>query len=138
MDYKDERKFAETAANIARTAEQVVSLTFRQQYRDDPADGWESFRDGKENPNTGNTRRWGLDAWTSRANQGAYYHWAVGNAMLPDVDATKTGIQKIDRSTVPELQLLAVSGESFQTTLDKANSRLNPLGLSPGAIAFDI
>jgi len=138
VDYKDERKFAEAAANIARTAEQVVSLTFRQQYRDDPADGWESFRDGKENPNTGNTRRWGLDAWTSRANQGAYYHWAVGNAMLPDVDATKTGIQKIDRSTVPELQLLAVSGESLQTTLDKANSRLNPLGLSLGAIAFDI
>ena len=138
VDYRDERKFAEGAANIARTAEQVVSLTFRQQYRDDPADGWESFRDGKENPNTGNTRRWGLDAWTSRANQGAYYHWAVGNAMLPDVDEVHTGIQKIDRTTVPELQLLAVSGESFQTTLDNANAHLNPLGLSPGAVAFDI
>ena len=138
VDYRDERKFAESAANVARTAEQVVSLTFRQQYRDDAANGWQSFRDSTENSATGNTRSWGLDDWVSRANQGAYYHWAVGNAMLPDVDEVHTGIQKIDRTTVPELQLLAVSGESFQTTLDNANARLNPLGLSPGAIAFDI
>ena len=138
VDYKDERKFAEAAANVARTAEQIVTLSFRQQYRDDPAEGWQSFRDGKFNSTTNQTRSWGLDEWASRAGQGAYYHWAVGNAMLPDVDAAHTGIQKIDRTTVPELQLLAVSGESFQTTVDNANSHLNPLGLSPGAIAFDI
>ena len=138
VDYKDERKFAEAASNVARTAEQIVTLCFRQQYRDDPAEGWQSFRDGKSNSSTGNTRYWGLDEWASRAGQGAYYHWAVGNAMLPDVDAVNTGIQKIDRTTVPELELLAVCGESFQNTLDNANSHLNPLGLSPGAIAFDI
>ena len=138
VDYQDERKFAEAASNVARTAEQIVTLSFRQQYRDDPAEGWESFRDGEFNSATANTRYWGLDEWASRAGQGALYHWAVGNAMLPDVDAVNTGIQKIDRSTVPELQLLAVCGESFQTTLDNANSHLNPLGLSPGAIAFDI
>jgi hypothetical protein len=138
VDYKDERKFAEAAANVARTAEQIVTLSFRQQYRDDPAEGWQSFRDGKFNATTTQTRSWGLDEWASRAHQGAYYHWAAGNAMLPDVDAVNTGIQKIDRTTVPELQLLAVSGESFQTTVDNANSHLNPLGLSPGAIAFDI
>ena len=138
VDYKDERKFAEAASNVARTAEQIVTLSFRQQYRDDPAEGWQSFRDGKFNSTTDQTRSWGLDEWASRAGQGAYYHWAVGNAMLPDVDAVNTGIQKIDRTTVPELELLAVCGESFQTTLDNANSHLNPLGLSPGAIAFDI
>ncbi len=138
VDYQDERKFAEAASNVARTAEQIVTLSFRQQYRDDPAEGWQSFRDGKYNSATGNTRSWGLDEWASRAGQGAYYHWAVGNAMLPDVDAAHTGIQKIDRTTVPELQLLAVSGGSFQTTIDNANSHLNPLGLSSGAIAFDI
>lgn len=138
VDYQDERKFAEAASNVARTAEQIVTLSFRQQYRDDPAEGWESFRDGEFNSATANTRYWGLDEWASRAGQGALYHWAVGNAMLPDVDAVNTGIQKIDRSTVPELELLAVCGESFQTTLDNANSHLNPLGLSPGAIAFDI
>jgi len=138
VDYQDERKFAEAASNVARTAEQIVTLSFRQQYRDDPAEGWQSFRDGEFNSATANTRYWGLDEWASRAGQGALYHWAVGNAMLPDVDAVNTGIQKIDRSTVPELELLAVCGESFQTTLDNANSHLNPLGLSPGAIAFDI
>ena len=138
VDYQDERKFAEAASNVARTAEQIVALSFRQQYRDDPGEGWQSFRDGKFNSETGNTRSWGLDEWASRAGQGAFYHWAVGNAMLPDVDAAHTGIQKIDRSTVPELELLAACGESFQTTLDNANSHLNPLGLSPGAIAFDI
>ncbi len=138
VDYQDERKFAEAASNVARTAEQIVALGFRQQYRDDPAEGWQSFRDGKFNSETGNTRSWGLDEWASRAGQGAFYHWAVGNAMLPDIDAVNTGIQKIDRTTVPELELLAVCGESFQNTLDNANSHLNPLGLSPGAIAFDI
>jgi hypothetical protein len=138
VDYQDERKFAKAASNVARTAEQIVNLTFRQQYRDDAADGWESFRDGKPNAETGNTRHWGLDAWVSRANQGAYYHWAVGNAILPDVDAVNTGIQKIDRTTEPELQLLVLSAESLQTTLDNANAHLNPLGLSPGAVAFDI
>ena len=58
--------------------------------------------------------------------------------MLLDVDDVNTGIQKIDRSTVPELQLLAVTADSFQTTIDNANAHLNQLGLSPGAIAFDI
>ena len=134
VDYKDERKFAESAANIARTAEQIVALSLRQQYNDDPANGWTSYRDGKVNSATGNTRRWGLDAWTSRANQGAYYHWAVGNAMLPDVDAVNSGIQKIDRTTVLELQLLPVSATAIQSQLDKANAHLNPLGLSSGAM----
>ncbi len=215
VDYQDERKFAEAAANLARTAEQVVSLTHRQQYRDDPAAGWAQFRDGERGGEFNDARQWGLDEWTSRSAQGAYYHWAVGNAMLPaekfivssisvsnggagytspptvtfasgdaaasaevengevvriivtsagsgypstpeviisgggaTVDATANaalaakpvpiGIQQIDRGTVPELELLAVSGESFQTTLDNANAHLNPLGLSPGAIAFDI
>ncbi len=138
VDYQDERKFAEAAANLARTAEQVVALTHRQQYHDDPAAGWEHFRDGQTGGEFNEARHWGLDEWTSRSAQGAYYHWAVGNAMLLDVDDVNTGIQKIDRSTVPELQLLAVTADSFQTTIDNANAHLNPLGLSPGAIAFDI
>ena len=138
VDYQDERKIAEAAANIARTDEQVIALTWRQQYKDDPSAGWSHFRDGKQNPETGTTRNWGLDAWISRASQGAYYHWAVGNALVPDVDNVNSGIQKIDRSTVLELQLLPVSAASFQATADSASAGLNPLGLSPGAVAFDI
>ncbi|HBJ84410.1 MAG TPA: hypothetical protein DDZ88_11175 [Verrucomicrobiales bacterium] len=146
VDYQDERKFAEAAANVARTAQQIVALTHRQQYHDEPADGWAHFRDGdgtgKFNNQTNNTRRWGLDDWISRAGQGSYFHWVVGNAMLPDVDTLhdEGSIQKIDRTedSVPHLALLTTAAESFQTTLDNANAHLNPLGLSPGAIAFDI
>jgi hypothetical protein len=47
-------------------------------------------------------------------------------------------VQIIDRTTVPELNQLASAGNDFQATIDSANAHLNPLGLSPGAIAFDI
>ena len=131
VDYVDERKFAGDAALIARTAEQVCALTFRQQYEDGEP-GWEQFKDPVSN------RHWGLNDWTSRSAQGAYYHWVVANAMLPDEDNYNIGVEKIDRTTVPELNELAASVNSFQSTADSASSRLNPLGLSPGAIAFDI
>ena len=141
VDFQDERKFAAAAGNTARTAQQVVALTFRQNYEDDPAQGWGSYTDTKgENSSSGVTRHQGLDEWTSRSTQGAYLNWVVGNALVPDVDTyhEEGSIQKIDRSNVPELQQLASIGESFQTTIDNANAHLNPLGLSPGAIAFDI
>ncbi|MEM9479872.1 MAG: hypothetical protein AAGA58_09500, partial [Verrucomicrobiota bacterium] len=41
-------------------------------------------------------------------------------------------------TTVPEVKELPTYAAGFQTTIDNANARLNPLGLSPGAIAFDI
>ena len=61
IDYQDERKFAAAAANVARTAQQTVSLVHRQSYRDDPALGWGHFRD------TNAERAWGLDEWSSRS-----------------------------------------------------------------------
>jgi hypothetical protein len=140
VDYFDERKFAGAAADLARSAEQILGLTCRQTYQDDKSAGWGHFRDNQVNSQTGVRRQWGVDEWTSRATQGAYFHWVNGNAMLPDVDTdpTHTGIRKVDRGTVPELGLLAASGDSFQTLIDRANAFLNPLGLSPDAIAFDI
>ncbi len=139
VDYFDERKYAAAAGNLARTAEQVVALTWRKQYKDQPAAGWSHFRDDQEmNPQTGVTRRQGLDEWVSRSTQGSLFHWAVANSLLPVEDLVNTGIQKIDRTTVPELSQLPTYASSFQTTMDTANSHLNPLGLSPGAIAFDI
>jgi hypothetical protein len=137
VDFVDERKFAGDASNLARTAQQICALTHRQQYKDGTP-GWSQFRDTATAPNTTETRNWGLDEWTSRSAQGAYYHWVVGNAMLPDVDTYHTGVEKIDRTTVPELNELATALTSFQTTADNASARLNPLGLSPGAIQFDI
>ena len=58
--------------------------------------------------------------------------------MLPDVDNQNTGVEKIDRTTVPELNELATALTSFQSTVDNASARLNPLGLTQGAIQFDI
>lgn len=139
VDYQDERKFAAAASSVARSAEQICTLTHRQAW-DDGEQGWEHYRDGTANSQTGISRHWGLDEWTSRSTQGAYYHWVAGNAILPDVDPDPlhTGIEKVDRSTVPELQQLVASANAIQATADNASSRLNPLGLSSGAIAFDI
>ena len=142
VDYKDERKFAAGAAHLARTAQQVLALVHRQTYKDDPAAGWSHFRDSKVNPtpNPDTVRHQGMDEWASRAGQGNFLHWVTGNALLPDVDTdpSHTGVQIVDRTTVPELNELVAAAENFQSTMDLANAHLNPLGLSPGAIAFDI
>ncbi len=140
VDYKDERKFAAAAANVGRTAQQVLSLVHRQNYKDDPNAGWSQFRDGKVNSRTTVVRHQGLDETASRSTQGAFFHWIAGNAMLPDVDnnPNHSGVQVVDRTTVPELNELPTLALSYQTTMDSANDRLNPLGLAPGAIAFDL
>jgi hypothetical protein len=140
VDYYDERKFADSGSDLARTAQQILNLTYRQAYKDDPGAGWAQLRDGKANSSTGITRNWGVDEWAARSIQGSYFNWVVGNALLPDkdTDPEHSGISVIDRRTVPSLQEIALAGGSLQSTLDGANARLNPLGLSPGAIAFDI
>ncbi|MDB6134045.1 MAG: hypothetical protein JWM59_2288 [Verrucomicrobiales bacterium] len=140
VDYKDERKFAAAAANVARTAQQMLALEYRRSYKDDPNAGWEQFRDGKNNVRTGVKRWQGLDETASRSTQGAFFHWVTGNALLPDKDRNPdhSGVQLVDRITVPELNELPSLGAGFQGTMDSANSRINPLGLSPGAITFDL
>lgn len=139
VDYFDERKFSASAGHLARTAEQVIALAWRKSYKDDPASGWSHFRDHTPtNTQTNVTSRQGMDEWVSRSAQGTLFNWAVANSMLPVVDNVHTGIQKIDRSTVPEIAQLPAFASSFQATIDGANAHLNPLGLSPGAIAFDI
>jgi len=139
VDFQDERKFAAAANNVAKSAEQICALIYRQSYKDDPASGWTQFRDNTpKNTQTDVKRAWGLDETVSRSAQGALVHWAMANAILPDVDNYHTGIQKIDRTTVPELGALVATARSFQSTLDNAYARLNPLGLSSGAVPFDI
>jgi hypothetical protein len=132
VDFQDERKFAAAAAHLASTAEQICALTYRQNYKDDPKAGWSQFQDKVTD------RGWALDEQISRSTQGAFFNWTMANALVPDVDNVHTGVQKIDRTTVLELALLPAAAISFQTIIDNANARLNPLGLSPGAIPFDI
>jgi len=130
IDYQDERKFAASAVSLARTAQQICELLFRKNYKDDLSSGWNHF--APANPHES------LDHAVSRGTQGALFNWVMANALLPAVDDTHTGIQKIDRTTVPELDELKTLADGIQTTVDNADARLNPLGLSPGAIAFDI
>jgi hypothetical protein len=140
VDYEDERKFAPAAEGVARTAARVLDATARKTHRDDPEAGWSHMRDGLTNTRTGITRHNGSDEWAARGGLGAYLHWASANAMLKDMetDNTKTGIQRIDRTTVPELNGIVAAAIDIQSALDNQCARLNPLGLANGAVAFDI
>ncbi|MBT6103448.1 MAG: hypothetical protein HOH62_06050 [Verrucomicrobia bacterium] len=143
VDYTDERKFAAAAAAIARAGKQVVDLTWRKDYNADKKINWEKeFSPTRDNTRRtqSTTRHWGMDQWASRTGQGALINWVVGNSMLPEIDPDPSheGIQKIDRSTVPELTELTATVAELQVTLDNAEAGLNPLGLSEGSVAMDV
>ncbi len=149
VDYQDERKFAAAAAAIARAGRQVVDLVWRQDYEPTKENGWEHLA-----PTRVNTRRtyeggggtkhperfWGLDHWASRVGQGTYLHWVVGNAILPHEDPIPSheGIQKVDRTTVPELRELTTLATGLQTALDNAEGGQSPLGIPEGGLVFDL
>jgi hypothetical protein len=134
VDYMDERKFASIAAARARTGAEVVNLTYRQAYVEDPAGQWQGYQD------TTPGRAWGVADWESRAGQAAYFDWVTGNAVLPavDPDPTHTGIQKIDRTTVLDLREVASRFQDIQAQADTADQGLNPLGLATNVVPFDI
>ncbi len=132
VDFRDERKFARAAAAKARTGSQILDLTFRESFVDNPAGQWQGYRDTEAD------RAWGMDGWARRTGQGALFDWAVANAMLPADDNVHTGIEKIDRTTVSDLYELAGQFLAVQAASDKADQGLNPLGLARGAVPFDI
>jgi hypothetical protein len=149
VGYEHERKFAATASALARTGEQVFDLTWRENYHPGTSAGWSYFaatRTNSQRPyNNGGvtnyvTRYWGLDHWASRTAQGAYLNWVVGNAILPPVDPNPAheGIQKVDRTTVPELNELPQTANQLQTDMNNAEAGFTPLNLSQNAIPFDI
>jgi hypothetical protein len=141
VDYQDERKFAAAAAAVARTGRQIFDLTWRRDYRSGAGQGWDHFTATRDNSTPpARTRHWGLDHWAARTSQGSYLNWIVGNAILPDVDPDPAheGIQKVDRTTVPELIELASVGGEVQTALDNAEGGLTPLGLPENTIPFDL
>ena len=138
VDYQDERKFAAAASSVARTGRQIFDLTWRQDYQSGKGTGWEHFAPTRSGSTR--TRYWGMDHWASRSGQGAYVNWIVGNAILPEVDPDPTheGIQKVDRTTVPELQELPTVVAGLQTAMDNAEAGLTPLGLPETSIPFDL
>jgi Concanavalin A-like lectin/glucanases superfamily/Cadherin-like domain/Bacterial Ig domain len=134
VDFLDERKFANVAAAKAKAGAEIVDLTYRLNYVDDPAGQWQGYKDTKTD------RAWGVDEWARRAGMGAYFDWLVGNTILPSTDPNPdhTGIDKIDRTTVKELAEIPAHYDEIQTRLDQADAGLNPLGLAKGVVPFDI
>jgi tetratricopeptide (TPR) repeat protein len=132
VDYLDERKFAAAAAAKARTGAEIVNLTYRQHYTEDPEGQWQGYKD----PDT--ARAWGVDGWARRSGQGAFFDWVVGNAILPAEDGENEGIAKIDRTTVVELREIASRYNDTQAQVDQVDVGLNPLGVAKGSVPFDI
>jgi hypothetical protein len=137
VDFLDERKFAAAAAAKAKAGAEIVDLTYRKNYTEDPTRQWRGYKDA----NT--SRAWGVDEWARRAGQGAYFDWLAANAIVPAEDtefdpAQDHPIQKVDRQTVHELADIASQFAQIQIQLDKADRGLNPLGLAKGVVPFDI
>ncbi|MCC5806978.1 MAG: hypothetical protein JJU00_11685 [Opitutales bacterium] len=142
VDYYDEQKFARAAAARARAGAEIVNLTYRKEYTADPAGQWQGYRDPDRE------RAWGVDDWARRVGQGAYFDWAVANAVLPenhgthlnpDLGEVPSGLARIDRDTVDALREIPAAFASVQSRLDESDRGLNPLGIAEGdAIPFDI
>ncbi len=134
VDYLDERKFAKIAAARARAGAEIVDLTYRSEYVEDPAGQWQGYAD------TNSERAWGLAEWGRRVGQGAYLDWMVGNSLLPETDANPAhvGIQKIDRQSVDSLNEISSAYSTVQSQVDEADRGVNPLGAAKGVVPFDI
>ena len=142
VDFLDERKFARVAAAKARTGTEIVNLTYRQNYTEDPNGQWQGYKDDRMSPKSFSIpdeepRSWGLSEWGSRVGQGAFVDWVVGNAILSPT-SQGVGIQKVDRTTVVELREVAETLQRVQAEMDKADTGVNPLGLSKNIVPFDI
>jgi Concanavalin A-like lectin/glucanases superfamily/Pentaxin family len=134
VDYLDERKFARAAAAKAKTGAEIVDLTYRINYVDDPAGQYQGYKD------TDPDRAWGVSDWAHRAGSAAFYDWVTANAILPaeDPNPNHAGIEKIDRTTVLEIDEIAAAFDGVQSRMDRADAGLNPLGLAKGVVPFDI
>ncbi len=134
VDFLDERQFAETAAAKARTGSEIVDLTYRSYYVEDPSGQYQGYTDPQAE------RAWGVSEWGHRAGMAAYFDWVTANAIIPQQDnnPNHTGIEKIERSNIVELDQIAVHYENIQAQIDESDRGLNPLGLASGVVPFDI
>ena len=141
VDYYEEAKFAGAAADLARTAADVVDLSARKHWRDSGENG-SGYLDSDADT------AFGFGEWASRGGYGALVNWATANSLLPrdctkdaagfNDSATDKGLTRIDRGTVGELSDICQSAADIMRALDRLDSGLNPLGLSDHAVPFDI
>ena len=127
VDFLDERKFCRIAAARAKAGREIVDLEYRNHYVEDPAGQWQGYKD------TDADRSWGVDEWSRRVGQGAFFDWLAANP-----NPAHTGIQKIDRTTVAELGEIIGYYDAVQVKMDEADAGLNPVGLAKGSLPFDI
>ncbi|MBL9139750.1 MAG: hypothetical protein JNK85_28025 [Verrucomicrobiales bacterium] len=134
VDFLDERKFAQTAAAKAKVGAEVVNLTYRQQYVEEPVAQWQGYVDAQPE------RAWGVQDWARRAGQGAYFDWVTANALLPSKHPNERleGIQKVDRQSNADIAVISANLNAVQTTFDQANRGENPLGIARDGLVFDI
>lgn len=134
VDYLDERKFAQVAAAKAQAGAQILNLTYRQKFVADPRGQWQGYLDTDQN------QAWGVDEWSRRAGQGAFFDWVTANALLPAVhpNTNYTGIQKVDRTTVYDINTISGNFVAIQEVMDQVDHGNNPLGLCNGALSFAI
>lgn len=134
VDYLDERAFAKTAASRAQCGAQLVDLVYRQAYTENPNGQWQGYRD------TNTDRAWGVFETAQRTGTAALCDWLTASSLLKgeETDPAKTGIRKVDRTTVSELSLIAAQAVAIQSKLDNADRGMNPAGLDPDVVPFDI
>ena len=134
VDFLDERKFAQIAAQKAKAGAEIVNDTYSENYVEDETAQWQGYTDVNKD------RAWGVQDWARRAGQGAYFDWLTANALLPSVhpNETLTGIQKVDRQENADIRVISANLNQIQATLDNANNGLNPLGISSQTVPFDI
>lgn len=131
VSYLHEKKFVSAAAARAKSAVGIVQRTWRADYREN--EPWRQLRD--DDPD----QAWGASEWGSRGGMGAYFDWLTANSLLPEnADSDASGIRVIDRHNVPELPELAATAQQIQQVIDSADGGLNPLGIAPNAVPFDI
>ena len=138
VDYLDEQTFAKLAAGKAIAGRDIVRNTYRLNYTQDPDGQWQGYTDGNDP-----ARAWGVSEWSHRAGQGAYFDWAVANALLPleASDGTPVpnpeNLDRIERSTA-ESDIGTIAGGllEIQNAMDEANNGVNPLGFDSNALSF--
>ncbi len=134
VDFLDERKFAQMAAAKAKAGAEIVDLTYREKYVEEPDAQWQGYTDSDE------LRGWGVQGWARRAAQGAYFDWITANALLPSEHPNQTleGIQKVDRKSNSDIAVISANLNRVQHTFDNANNGYNPLGVARDAVPMDI
>ena len=145
MDYQEEDKFAEAAKDLAKTATDILDLTARKQWRDTCGNAMESgYFDDSGVTNGPFAQAFGYGEWAVRGALGAFYNWATANSILPDdptnavTHFTDQSIKTVDRGTCTSLKPLGAAVATLERKLNDLDAGVNPLGLSPDTVPFDI